>query len=95
LLDLVLNVFGNFVALGMVHLAAPFRISRVKYDPLSFPNGEFDTEEEAIRYPINYGEWIVASSIKAGLGVTTRTLLSPNLLVLTLAHVGLLRFGRT
>jgi hypothetical protein len=31
----------------------------VVFDPLNFPNGKFDTEDEAIRHSIKYGEWIV------------------------------------
>ena len=31
----------------------------VIFDPLNFPNGKFDTEDEAVRHSIKYGEWIV------------------------------------
>ncbi len=31
----------------------------VVFDPLNFPNGKFDTEEEAVQHSIKYGEWIV------------------------------------
>jgi hypothetical protein len=31
----------------------------VIFDPLNFPNGKFDTQDEAIRHSIKYGEWIV------------------------------------
>jgi hypothetical protein len=31
----------------------------VVFDPLNFPNGRFDTEEEAVQHSIKYGEWIV------------------------------------
>jgi hypothetical protein len=31
----------------------------VIFDPLKFPNGKFDTEEDAVQHSIKYGEWIV------------------------------------
>ena len=31
----------------------------VVFDPLNFPNGKFDGENEAIQHSIKYGEWIV------------------------------------
>jgi len=41
----------------------------VVFDPLNFPNGKFDTEDEAVQHSIKYGEWIVDHPLAVEFGL--------------------------